>query len=67
MADRRENNPNRKLKLEPCVGCAGTGTEAVVHGDTSFSGDDPCPHCSGSGKTSSKINKKLESWASQYE
>ena len=33
-----------------CEDCGGSGTETIVHGDTSFSGDDDCPTCDGTGK-----------------
>ena len=67
MADRRESNPKRQLGLETCPGCAGTGTEVVVHGDTSFSGDDACPGCKGSGKVSSKAGKAIRASQARYE
>ena len=30
------------IPMADCQVCAGTGTKAVVDGDTSYSGDDPC-------------------------
>lgn len=32
-----------------CEACGGSGAEVIVHGDTSFSGDDECPYCLGQG------------------
>lgn len=59
---RKDNNSKRAPKIDSgaflkdnsCEGCGGTGTEVVVHGDTSFSGDDNCNFCSGSGKSDNK-------------
>ena len=36
-----------KRMNEDCEICAGAGVLPVAHGDTSFSGDDPCPNCEG--------------------
>lgn len=60
---RKENDTNRTPKIDSgafakdssCEGCGGTGTETVVHGDTSFSGDDDCNFCGGSGRSDNKV------------
>ena len=55
MAQDRAYDSRRKAGLEDCESCGGSGTEQVAHGSgddyTTFSGDDKCATCQGSGKT----------------
>lgn len=50
----RAGDSRRQAGLDTCEQCGGSGTEQVAHGSgedyTTFSGDDNCPGCAGSGK-----------------
>lgn len=43
--DRARAYLNDARNRETCETCQGTGTLAVSDGETSWSGDDPCPNC----------------------